>query len=229
MFAEPSDEVDVRPAVEAALQVLDREGDADQIALSKTLTRIAVEYVNSKWIAPYYRPAKEQMPLIAMLVDPLRQAQLLLQAIAPEYLNTIDSLIDQPADGQQPHLCSFELGAEIGVFLNALDYFIANFKPVRGASVNWPLEEAVRDLIPLLEEATGGRVTCASNKHKGEQPTLKSAEARAIGALLQAVDDTLKEHTVVNMIAKVRRQLRATPTQIGALMRFAHEEELLRH
>jgi hypothetical protein len=82
MSDEPPDDVDVRPAVAAALALLEGVSEAERAALAKPLARIAEDYVNSKLVAPFYRPAKEQMPLIGALAEPLGQAQMLLQAMS---------------------------------------------------------------------------------------------------------------------------------------------------
>ena len=88
------------------------------------------------------------------------------------------------------------------------------------------LEEAVRNLIGVVEPITGQFPQVQMNKHNGENPVLKSPEARAIGKLLQCVDPSLDEVRIVNMIEKLRSQPHESEWHLDALNRLDPDAEL---
>jgi hypothetical protein len=192
--------------------------------LSKQLRAVAVQYLIDLSLEPYWGAPKEQRAALRKLGTALHNALLAMLPVAPEYAVALDSLVDRK-DAFGPSLFD-EAQQKIIDLRNAVDRFDAEYRPKKGRRTDLSLEEAVRRLIEVIEPLTGRYPKVQLNKHKGESPTLKSPEARAIGELLQGIRPSLKERAIANMIEKVLRQPRASESHVEALFRLDPNFEL---
>jgi len=146
---------------------------------------------------------------MARLQERLESVNLYLLAIDPDYLVALDSwLYDAPHF--RPDIVT--LRDHLQRLERDVEKLLTTFEPKRGPPVNMPLEEAIRELLPLLEDTLNQPVRVAQNKHKGENPSMTSPGARAISSILRGIDPPLSETAIANMIERVRLQPEATET-----------------
>jgi hypothetical protein len=199
-------------------QLLGVEGAAAQSAPFGQLGKAVEDYVGFKSILPYYGTPKQQKQSITRLVTALNRALAILEGIAPEYMVELEAMIER-ASPEEDQRAKWDSPAAIRKLRDAGRRFLRGYDPKKGAATNLPLEEAIKTLVPIIEEATGGKVAVSQNKNKPGGPSLNSPEVQAIGVLLQGVDRSVTTTAIVNMIEKVRRQPEQSESHLDAISR----------
>ena len=195
--------------------------------LRETLLAEAGSYLLNRSVEPYWGVPGEQRKAFRQLLKRLDGTLDAMDAIAPEYAVALDALLEREEKRKTPRESIFlETEQLISRLCRLIVRFDAEYKPKKGRAPDLTLEEAVRNLIGIIEPITGQFPQVQMNKHNGENPALKSPEARAIGMVLQCVDPSLDEVRIVNMIEKIRAQPDESEWHLDALIRLDPDAEL---
>jgi hypothetical protein len=174
-------------------------------AFTAELGHIADAYRLDLDVVPFYGRPKEQRAALRALRKSVGETIDRMELISAEYAVQLDAMLT-PSETHLDRGQSLMLEAQnlLPLLELAIDRFDRNYSPKRGRPTDVPLEEAIRSLIGVIDDATGQKPLIKQNKTTGAAPELGSPEAKAIGTLLRAINPRLTETAIANMIEKVK-------------------------
>ncbi len=211
-------------------KVLDRVADligvaeGDQRAeLRDQLRQIASDYQTEKLMDLCRGLPSQQKDAVQVLIRSLNASLRAIDGVLPEYFVQIESMA-----AHNPEAASLgpDTRRAISDMRDAATTFLREYRPRAGPPANVELEEALRALLALIEVGLSQSVTVAQNKHGAGGPKLKSSAALALGSFVQALDSSVLERTIVNMIVKIRNQPEMTESPSFAIFRGNPNSEL---
>lgn len=183
--------------VERATAALGLEAGANPARLKSSFRSILDNWIVDRLTQSVSGQPGEQRKLLQRLARSIAETISIMQGVAPEYAVAV----------------SFDDLDETSLFVTAqntlerlherIRWFDETYRPKKG-SANVGLDEGVRALLEVFQ-AEGLERPRVRQGRAGIAPDLVSAEAKAIGILLQGSVPDLETRTLVNKIAEVMK------------------------
>ena len=182
-------------------------------SLKERLQKIAEEFSANRLMQAASGHPKEQIQKVALTIPALTNAADAVEKLSPDISGVILAL----AHEAEPELIgSLDLASFAHVlrcWSEASARFLQNYERPRGRPADFPLERAVRALLPIIEDEFASPVEITWKKRSDENPEPGNGGARALVLLLRAFPKRPTQTAILNMAVKVKNRPEEAPTQ----------------